>query len=81
MSPTGRVLEHDAVHSTTKPNRPCAMAPWRLPPLQGAFYVLPEMKAFYGPGVEAAGYGPIADVDALCMYLIQQAHVSHGRSG
>jgi hypothetical protein len=49
--------------------------------LQGAFYVLPEMKAFYGPGVEAAGYGPIADVDALCMYLIQQAHVSWGCYG
>jgi hypothetical protein len=44
--------------------------------LQGAFYVLPDMSAFFGPGVEAKGYGPIPDADALAMYLIQQAHVA-----
>uniref|UniRef100_A0A383W2F2 Aminotransferase class I/classII large domain-containing protein n=1 Tax=Tetradesmus obliquus TaxID=3088 RepID=A0A383W2F2_TETOB len=43
---------------------------------QGAFYVLPDMSAFFGPGVEAKGYGPIPDADALAMYLIQQAHVA-----
>jgi aspartate/glutamate/aspartate-prephenate aminotransferase len=44
--------------------------------LQGAFYVLPDMSAFFGPCVEAKGYGPIPDADALAMYLIQQAHVA-----
>lgn len=34
------------------------------------------MSAFFGPGVEAQGYGPIPDADALAMYLIQQAHVA-----
>lgn len=44
--------------------------------LQGAFYVLPDMSAFFGPGVEAKGFGPIPDADTLCMYLIQVAHVA-----
>lgn len=43
---------------------------------QGAFYVLPEMSAFFGPGAEAQGYGPVPDADALAMYLIRVAHVS-----
>lgn len=42
---------------------------------QGAFYVLPDMSAFFGPGVEAEGFGPVPDADALAMYLIK---VSHG---
>ncbi|EFN59424.1 hypothetical protein CHLNCDRAFT_48481 [Chlorella variabilis] len=33
---------------------------------QGAFYVMPEVAAFVGPGVEARGWGPVEDVDALC---------------
>ena len=33
---------------------------------QGAFYVMPEVSAFVGPGVEARGWGPVEDVDALC---------------
>lgn len=44
--------------------------------LQGAFYVLPDMSQFFGPGVEAKEYGPVPDADALAMYLIQQAHVA-----
>ncbi len=35
---------------------------------QGAFYVMPDMSAFFGDGVTAEGYGPVPDVDALCMY-------------
>ena len=43
---------------------------------QGAFYVLPEMSAFFGPGAEAKDFGPIPDSDTFCMYLMQKAHVS-----
>jgi hypothetical protein len=39
--------------------------------LQGAFYVLPDMSAFFGPGVEMDGSGPVRDCDALAMYLIK----------
>lgn len=34
----------------------------------GAFYVLPEVSAFIGEGVEAEGFGPVPDVDALCRW-------------
>ena len=43
---------------------------------QGAFYVLPEMSAFFGPGAEAKDFGPVPDSDTFCMYLMQKAHVS-----
>jgi aspartate/methionine/tyrosine aminotransferase len=38
---------------------------------QGAFYVLPECSACCGAGVEAVGFGPVPDVDALCRYLLK----------
>lgn len=34
----------------------------------GAFYVLPELAEFCGPGAHAEGFGPVPDVDALCRY-------------
>jgi hypothetical protein len=37
---------------------------------QGAFYVMPEVSAFVGPGVEAKGWGPVPDVDALCRWVV-----------
>ncbi|KAI7836238.1 hypothetical protein COHA_009878 [Chlorella ohadii] len=43
---------------------------------QGAFYVMPEVSAFAGPGVEAKGFGPVPDVDTLCRYLIEKANVA-----
>jgi bifunctional aspartate aminotransferase and glutamate/aspartate-prephenate aminotransferase len=43
---------------------------------QGAFYVLPDFSAFYGPGVSAAGFGSIPDGDTLCRYLLEVAHVA-----
>lgn len=43
---------------------------------QGAFYVLPEMSAFFGPGAEAKDFGAVPDSDAFCMYLMHKAHVS-----
>ncbi|KAK9814283.1 hypothetical protein WJX72_003389 [[Myrmecia] bisecta] len=43
---------------------------------QGAFYVLPEMTAFFGDGVTVDGFGPIPDADMLCRYLVEKAHVA-----
>eukprot|EP00199_Chlamydomonas_sp_CCMP681_P002087 CAMPEP_0119103218 /NCGR_PEP_ID=MMETSP1180-20130426/1712_1 /TAXON_ID=3052 ORGANISM="Chlamydomonas cf sp, Strain CCMP681" /NCGR_SAMPLE_ID=MMETSP1180 /ASSEMBLY_ACC=CAM_ASM_000741 /LENGTH=414 /DNA_ID=CAMNT_0007087665 /DNA_START=172 /DNA_END=1416 /DNA_ORIENTATION=+ len=43
---------------------------------QGAFYVLPEMAAFFGPGAEAKGWGPVPDSDTFCRYLVEVAHVA-----
>lgn len=37
---------------------------------QGAFYVMPEVSAFAGSGVEAKGWGPVPDVDALCRWVL-----------
>jgi aspartate/methionine/tyrosine aminotransferase len=37
-------------------------------PPQGAFYVMPEVSAFVGEGVQARGWGPVPDVDALCRW-------------
>ena len=48
----------------------------RLAPPQGAFYVMPEVSAFCGPGVEAQGFGAVPDVDALCRYLVEAAGVA-----
>ncbi len=42
----------------------------------GAFYVLPEMSAFFGPGAHAQGFGDVPDSDTFCRYLIEKAHVS-----
>ncbi|KXZ49472.1 hypothetical protein GPECTOR_21g698 [Gonium pectorale] len=42
----------------------------------GAFYVLPEMSAFFGPGAEAKDFGPVPDSDTFCRYLIEKAHVA-----
>jgi Aminotransferase class I and II len=63
----------------TKPLQIPANLPTHLPTStskQGAFYVLPEVTAFFGPGVHAEGFGAVPDVDALAMYLIQTAHVA-----
>eukprot|EP00798_Chlamydomonas_sp_ICE-L_P000357 gene357-1747_t len=43
---------------------------------QGAFYVLPEMSAFFGPGAKAGGFGDVPDSDAFCIYLIEVAEVA-----
>jgi aspartate/glutamate/aspartate-prephenate aminotransferase len=43
---------------------------------EGAFYVLPDMSAFFGPGVSVEGFGEIPDSDALCRYFIEVARVS-----
>jgi len=33
---------------------------------QGAFYVLPDVSAYFGPDVHAADFGPVPDSDTLC---------------
>jgi aspartate aminotransferase len=40
---------------------------------QGAFYVFPQVNAFFG---KAAGEHKIENADDLCMYLLNTAHVS-----
>ena len=40
---------------------------------EGAFYVFPDVSAYFG---KSAGNVRINNADALCMYLLQEAHVS-----
>ncbi len=40
---------------------------------QGAFYLFPEVSAFFG---KKAGERVIADANDLCMYLLEEAHVA-----
>nr|QKY14842.1 aspartate aminotransferase (AATC) [Polytomella parva] len=42
----------------------------------GAFYVLPDMRNFFGSGAAAEGYGSIPDSDTFCRYLLEKAHVA-----
>ena len=44
----------------------------------GAFYVLPDVSALVGEGAVgiSGGFGPVADGDALCSYLLQEALVA-----
>eukprot|EP00891_Asterochloris_glomerata_P001876 jgi/Astpho2/1876/fgenesh1_pm.00038_%23_19_t len=48
----------------------------RLKPPDGAFYAFPEVSDLFGQGIEAQGFGPVPDVDALCRYLLQEAQVA-----
>ena len=34
----------------------------------GAFYVLPEMRNFFGPGAQAANFGAVPDSDTFCRW-------------
>lgn len=43
---------------------------------QGAFYVFPDVSGLVGDGCVAEGFGPIADADALCEYLLEKAQVA-----
>ena len=38
----------------------------RLAEPAGAFYALPDVTDYFGPGAHAQGFGPVPDVDALC---------------
>ncbi|CAG9463580.1 unnamed protein product [Pedinophyceae sp. YPF-701] len=44
-----------------------------LPVPQGAFYALPDLSAFFGPGCTADGFGAVPDCDALCRYILQDS--------
>lgn len=37
---------------------------------EGAFYVFPQVSGLVGPSAQAAGFGPIPDVDTLCRYKL-----------
>ena len=45
-------------------------------PAQGAFYVMPDLSAYTGAGVEAPGWGPVPDTDALCMFVLERGLVA-----
>lgn len=43
---------------------------------QGAFYVLPDVSAFFGAGVTAEGFGEVGDGDTLARYFLEVAQVA-----
>lgn len=43
---------------------------------QGAFYVLPDMSAYFGAGVHAEGFGDVGNTDTLAQYLLEVAQVA-----
>lgn len=47
-----------------------------IAPPQGAFYVLPDMSAYFGAGVYAEGFGEVRDSDALVRYLLEVGQVA-----
>ena len=56
--------------------RLCAIDGVKLPRVDGAFYVFPDVSALVGGGASAEGFGPIADVDELCRYLLEKGLVA-----
>jgi len=38
---------------------------------EGAFYMFPEVTAFFGPTIVAKDFGPVPDADTLCRYLLE----------
>jgi aspartate aminotransferase len=46
---------------------------WKLAEPDGAFYVFPQVSAYFG---KSDGTNTIKDADDLCMYLLNVAHVS-----
>lgn len=73
ITPPSPPPQHHAITTITSPS---LTNNHQHPQQQGAFYVLPEMGAFFGPGAHAEGFGDVPDADALAMYLIRVAHVS-----
>lgn len=43
---------------------------------EGAFYAMPALPGYHGPGVAAPGFGPVPTTDHLCRYLLQAANVA-----
>ena len=48
----------------------------KLPKVDGAFYVFPDVSAFFGGNASAEGFGPVADVDELCRYILEKGQVA-----
>jgi len=46
-----------------------------IPEPDGAFYALPDMTAFFGPDVEADGFGSIQDADTLCRQATRDCYL------
>ena len=43
---------------------------------EGAFYAMPDLKAYTGAGVSAPGFGAIPDTDTLARYLLESVAVA-----
>lgn len=43
---------------------------------EGAFYMFPEVTAFFGPTIVAKDFGPVPDADTLCRCGISYPHTS-----
>ena len=48
----------------------------KLPSVDGAFYVFPDVSAFFGGDASAEGFGPVTDVDELCRYILEKGQVA-----
>ena len=48
----------------------------KLPKVDGAFYVFPDVSAFFGGNASAKDFGPVADVDELCRYILEKGRVA-----
>jgi len=48
----------------------------KLPRVDGAFYVFPDVSALVGGDAYAEDFGPVADVDELCRYLLEKGLVA-----
>jgi aspartate/glutamate/aspartate-prephenate aminotransferase len=48
----------------------------KLPRVDGAFYVFPDVSAFFGADASAEGFGAVSDVDELCRYILEKGQVA-----
>ena len=48
----------------------------KLPSVDGAFYVFPDVSAFFGGDASAEGFGLVTDVDELCRYILEKGQVA-----
>ncbi len=73
------VAEMVAAFRTRRDYVASRIAAWpgaRMPLPAGAFYAMPELSAYTGPGVSAPGFGAIPDTDTLARFLLESVAVA-----